>query len=136
MTGALHLLAGSTIYTLLGFSKPLTAILALGSHFLLDAIPHQDGFIINAVLGIPAVVFLFYTARRRKDRGLLWAAFLGIFPDINHFFNVAPAMVKLHRSCHFFPLNRVPAYELYLEITCCIICGILILAGKPSIRRP
>jgi hypothetical protein len=100
MTGATHMLAAAAIYKVVP-SKPIALALALGSHFLLDAIPHYEiGAASNYILGTIAITFLFILAFFTKDYIILVAAFLGALPDLNWMLGLSQSLDNFHSFTH------------------------------------
>jgi len=101
MNTATHMLAAAAVYSCFPNQKPIGLTLALGSHFLLDAIPHYE-------LKLPVQSFLFAAtslvlvtlAARRRDPGLLLAGLLGTLPDMLVLFLPQPLVIAVHKWSH------------------------------------
>lgn len=114
----------------------LTPVVAAGSHFILDAIPHYDNIAWNFPLGFFAVTFLLYTAWLCKDGFIVLSALLGLLPDANCHFGWSQSLAEFHRQCHFTARGEVPICFLYLEIYSCLIyCYLVITRYLPRASR-
>ena len=101
MTGATHMLAAAAIYKCVPLEKPVVLVIALASHFLLDAIPHYElTKRTNYILGILIGVFLLINASLYNDTFLLVAAFLGALPDLNTLFFKVQVFQNIHSRIH------------------------------------
>jgi hypothetical protein len=134
MTGATHMLAAATIYKIVP-SKPIALALALGSHFLLDAIPHYEiGATSNYILGTITITFLFILAFITKDYIILVAAFLGALPDLNWMLGFSQTLDKFHSFTHvnesLQQLNILFIAETVIDLVLAIL--ILSLTSKSS----
>lgn len=126
MTGATHLLTGSFIYILMKSNIIYSAVFAVGSHFILDAIPHFDSPAWNFPTGFLAVLFLLLTAKKKGDPFFLLSALFGMLPDANHLFCFSKSMLKLHQLAHFKKSFEIPISYLYIEIYACLVICYLI----------
>ena len=136
MTGAAHLLAGSSIYLLTGRNKIMAPLLAIISHYALDAIPHYDSPAWNIPLGFLAVIFLYLTVIKNKEPFILVCALCGMLPDINSFFCFSSVLLDLHQRFHFDKTYEIPISYLYWEIYGCLITGYLLWTRYPVRTAP
>ncbi|HHV34803.1 MAG TPA: hypothetical protein GXX59_04395 [Syntrophomonadaceae bacterium] len=132
MTGATHLLTGSLIYVFMRGNKLLSPVFALGSHFLLDAIPHFDNSAWNFPLGFLAILFLLLTTKRTGDPFILISALFGILPDVNHIVIFNETMLDLHQVAHFKKTFEIPIDFLYTEMYACLAACYLIWTRYPA----
>ncbi|CAG7647402.1 hypothetical protein ACFQI7_20145 [Paenibacillus allorhizosphaerae] len=140
MLVATHMLAASAIYKLcsvdhLPASKkaialPIVLALSFGSHFALDAIPHDElqmgG---NVAIGMAVILYLLYIAWRDKQLFILAAGFLGALPDIMWVLKISPKYDALHSSLHFSGAHVSPVLMLF-EIIGMLLLTFLIYTKK------
>jgi len=136
MTGAAHLLAGASIYILTGRNKIMAPLLAIISHYALDAIPHYDSPAWNIPLGFLAVTFLCLTVMKNKEPFILVCALCAMLPDINNFFCFSKVLLDLHQQFHFNKSYEIPISYLYWEIYGCLIAGYLLWTRHPARNAP
>lgn len=93
MTGATHMLVGAALGK--KFQDPgKVAGLAFSSHFLLDAIPHNDYIyfylggnpfslgMVSGITGIATILILIFVLKGKAWRKIgVWGAFFGVLPD-------------------------------------------------------
>jgi hypothetical protein len=132
MTGATHLLTGSFIYVLMKGNRLLSPVFALGSHFVLDAIPHFDNSAWNFPLGLLAILFLLLMTKRTEDPFILISALFGILPDANHIVVCSETLLDLHQLAHFKKTFEIPITFLYMEMYACLVLSYLIWTRYPT----
>jgi len=90
-----HIVTGATLGYLV--DRPVQAVLVgVGSHIVLDTIPHYDpdselGYVTDALLGVLALTFIAGSATIRRIDGkhaLLWGAIGGALPDTELLMNL------------------------------------------------
>ncbi|MCX7711460.1 MAG: hypothetical protein N2484_16590 [Clostridia bacterium] len=117
MTGATHMIAAASIYSLTSSNKPIALAAALASHFILDSIPHHEPSTRkNYVLGFITLIGLSAIALIRKDPFFLFAVFLGAFPDLNWILKLNRQVDRFHRFVHFKHKKPVSKYISILEM--------------------
>lgn len=115
MTGATHMVVSAAIYRLGIFDPPTALVMAFGSHFLLDAIPHSHlSRKWNFVLGAAACSCLLNTGLLGKDYLLLLAAFLGALPDLVNQTGLSAYFSKIH-NLHYSKI-RLPKHFALVEL--------------------
>jgi hypothetical protein len=133
MTGATHLLAGTAAYILLRGNKILAPVVAIGSHFILDAIPHFDNMAWNIPMGFLAILFILYITWRQRDIFIVINAFFGFLPDANCYFRWSEIMFEIHKLSHFTKTGDIPIHLLYIEIyTSLAYCYLVITRYLPT----
>lgn len=126
------MLAGAATYNLIK-NRPAAILLALGSHFILDAIPHFElSLFTNYLLAILTGLIIFLRAWQKNDYIIFLAVFMAALPDINWIIGLSKEISKVHRYFHF--KGFVGPYFFFIEaVLACIFTQIYL--GKWSKSR-
>lgn len=122
------MLAATAVYKVVPLGIPIVLVMALGSHFLLDAIPHyEQSTKSNYIQGAITFTFLFILALYTQNYYLLVAAFLGALPDLNWILGLSKSLNKFHRFMHISKSLQQRKFLLISEIVFDIVLTIVIL---------
>ncbi len=128
MTGATHILVAAATYKLMPSNKPLALTLAFTSHFVFDAIPHYEiTKKENYILGLNGGFIVLIAAIFDKDIFLLFAAFLGAFPDLNTLFFKNKLLMNIHNIIHSGYKIYRPWISISFELILSIVCILLLI---------
>ena len=138
-----HIVTGAALGYLI--DRPVQAALAgVGSHIVLDMVPHYDpdselGYVADALLGVLALTFIAgSTTIRRIDRrhALLWGAIGGALPDTELLMNLVE---NVEPEQYVFPSHdgTLPHLETDLlasTITQATLVAVLIMLARHKLR--
>jgi len=138
---ATHMLAAASLYTLSRTASlqpgtraaavPTVMLFAFGSHFVLDAVPHDElNMALNSAIGVVVILYVLWLAWTGRDALLAAAACLGAMPDVLSILHVSPSFNEFHRWNHYKPEGAIPASLMPIELAGALVLVILLYIGR------